>query len=159
MNVKISFGPPYSPWGNSINKRNHYSANVVVSKVLEDNPKTSLQTAVNLASWTHNTNINKLGYSPLHLVTGNSIIFPGIVTENISTDSLSENESIRRIIERHPKVTEEFRKAEYLNKLKQGSNTRVKSFNHATYKEGDKVFYQNKNNKGRNGPAEVFGQK
>ena len=61
MNIKINFGPPYSPWSNSVNERNHYSADMVVSKVLEDDPKINLQTAVNLASWTHNTNVNKLG--------------------------------------------------------------------------------------------------
>ena len=108
MNIKINFGPPYSTWRNSVNERNHYSADLVLSKVLEDDPKINLQTAVNLASWTHNTNVNKLGYSPLHLVTGKALVFPGETVGNLSTDSLCENEVVRRIVERHPKVAEEF---------------------------------------------------
>ena len=159
MNISLSFGPPYSPWGNSINERNHYSADVTVSKVLESDPRLDLQTAVNLASWTHNTNINKLGYTPMHLATGKSVIFPGIAVGNKATDSLTEHEVVRKIVERHPRVTEEFRKAEYLNKLKFASKTRVKSFNNRKYEAGDKVYYQSKNDKGWLGPAEVFGQK
>ena len=33
---------------------------------------------INMASWTHNANINVLGYSPLQLVTGKSIVLPGL---------------------------------------------------------------------------------
>ena len=97
-----------------------------------------------------------MGYSPLHLVTGKAVVFPGVTVGNLSTDSLCENEVVRRIVERHPKVTEEFRKAEYLNKLKQASNTRVKSFQNTKIEAGEKVFFQNKNYKGWHGPAEVF---
>ena len=92
MNISISFGPPYSPWGNSINERNHYSADVVVAKVIESDPKLGIQTAANLTSWIHNTNVNKLGYCPLQLFTGKSATFPGISVGNIATDSLCENE-------------------------------------------------------------------
>ena len=33
IGLKIEFGPTYSPWSNGINERNHYSADIVVSKV------------------------------------------------------------------------------------------------------------------------------
>ena len=78
---------------------------------------------------------------------------------NIAMDSLFENEAIRRIVERHPRVTEEFRKAEYLNKIKQTEKPRLKQFNHHKYQTGEKVFFQNKSEKGWKGPAEVFTQK
>ena len=159
LNLKISFGPPYFPWCNAINERNHYSADIAVSKILESESKKDLQTALNLASWTHNTNVNKLGYSPLHLVTGKSVVFPGISVGNPATDSMSENEAVRRIVERHPKITEQFRKSKYLEKLKQAGCTRVRSFQHSRFSAGDKIFFQRKNNKGWDGPAEVFCQK
>ena len=111
--------------------------------MIESDPKINLQTAVNLAAWTHNTNVSKLGYSPLHLVTGKTVTFPGLTMGNIATDSLCENEIVRKIVERHLRVTEEFRKAEYLKKLETAAKTRVKSFNHSKYECGDKVFFQN----------------
>ena len=67
---------------------------MVVAKFIESDPKLGIQTAVNLALWTHNTNVNKLGYCPLQLVTGKSVTFPGISVGNIATDSLCENEVV-----------------------------------------------------------------
>ena len=33
---------------------------------------------VKAAAWTHNTSVNKPGYSPLQLVTGKSVNLPGL---------------------------------------------------------------------------------
>ena len=62
LNLKIEFGPAYSPWSNGMNERNHYSADVVVREVMEADKKITLQKAVNHAAWTHNTNVNVLEY-------------------------------------------------------------------------------------------------
>ena len=64
LGLRIEFGASYSPWSNGINERNHYSADIVVRKVMETDKKLSLQKSVDLAAWTHNTNINALGYEP-----------------------------------------------------------------------------------------------
>merc|ERR1712055_702511 len=65
LGLKIYFTPSYSPWSNGINERNHYSCDVIVKKVMEEDKKVTLQEASTMAAWTHNTNINVLGYSPL----------------------------------------------------------------------------------------------
>ena len=39
LGLRIEFGAAYSPWSNGINERNHYSADVIVRKVLECNKK------------------------------------------------------------------------------------------------------------------------
>ena len=83
----VRFGPTYSPWSNGINERNHASADIVVKKVLEEDSKLKLSEAVSLASWVHNTNVNVLGYDPMSLVTGKSVIYPGITTGNLATES------------------------------------------------------------------------
>ena len=87
MNLKINFGPTYSPWSNGINERNHYSADQVVRKIREENRKLSFQNIVNMAAWTHNTNVNVLGYAPMQLVTGKSVTIPGITTGNEATEA------------------------------------------------------------------------
>ena len=53
-------------------RENHYSADVVVKKIMEVDKKISLEQAVEMAAWTHNTNMNCLGFDPLSLVTGKS---------------------------------------------------------------------------------------
>ena len=66
----IEYGPANSPWSNGTNERNHASADMIVKKVLEEDRKITLSSAVAMAGWTHNTNINHLVYSPLQLETG-----------------------------------------------------------------------------------------
>ena len=46
-------------------EQNDYSADNIVNKILEEDKKISLQRAVDMAAWTHNTNINRLGFDPL----------------------------------------------------------------------------------------------
>ena len=76
LGLEINFTPSYSPWANGINERNHYSCNMVVKKLRMEDENLSLQTAVKMAAWTHNTSVNILGYSPLQLVTGKSVVLP-----------------------------------------------------------------------------------
>ena len=82
MSLVINFGPTYLPWSNGINERNHYSADQVVKKIREGNKKLSFQNVVNMAAWTHNTDINALGYAPMQLVTEKSVTVPGITMGN-----------------------------------------------------------------------------
>ena len=52
--LKIEFTPSYSLWLNGANEINHYSCDVVVKKVMEEDHKVILKEAVLMASWTHN---------------------------------------------------------------------------------------------------------
>ena len=48
-----------------------------------DEKKTPLTDAlVKVAAWTHNTSLNKLGYSSLQLVTGKAVTIPGLTIGN-----------------------------------------------------------------------------
>ena len=113
-NFNIRFGPTYSPWSNGLNERNHHSADITVNKMMEADKKLSLQKAVKMAAWTHNTNVNVLGYNPMTLVTGKSVVMPGITTGNLATESMFDSEAVKKIMERHHDVT---RRSERLNIL------------------------------------------
>ena len=39
MEFSIKFGPPYNPWSNGLNERNHYSADVTVKKLADERDK------------------------------------------------------------------------------------------------------------------------
>ena len=144
MNLQIKFGPVYSPWSNGINERNHYSADIVVRKVMETDKKLGLQKAVNLAAWTHNTNINILRYKPMRLITGKSVNIPGITVGNDATEALFDSEAVQKIMERHHEFIKKFREVEYSEKLKKPARARSGVMNNHFYRDGDEVFYEEK---------------
>ena len=124
-----------------MNERNHYSCDVIVKKAMEKDKNLRLQTEINMASWTHNTNVNVLGFSPLHLVAGKSIVLPGLNNGNVATDSEYDDEAIRKIMERHYGIMKEFRELEFSKKLKRASETRSRGYEDIQVKEGDLVYY------------------
>ena len=60
---------------------------------------------IKTAEWTHNTNINRTGYSPLTLVTGKAVSIPGLTMRNEGNESETDGESVRRIMETIQKIT------------------------------------------------------
>ena len=109
LGIEIKFTPAYSPWSNGVNERNHYSCDVIVRKIMQDEKKIKLEEAVKIASWTHNTNVNVLGFQPLQLVTGKSVMLPGLTTGNLATESLYDDEIVRNIMERLYIMMKEYR--------------------------------------------------
>ena len=70
------------------------------------------------AAWTHNTNVNRLGYSPLTLVTGKAMSIQGLMMNTVASESTTDAEVVRRIMKRIQKTTREFREAEIKTKLR-----------------------------------------
>merc|ERR1712105_472858 len=110
----------------------------------EENKSVTLQEAVSMASGTHNTNVNTHGYSPLQLVTGKSIVLPGLSNGNMTTESLYDDEAVRKIMERHHEILKEYRQIEFTKKLERARATRSKGYENMILKAGDVVYYQNK---------------
>ena len=57
---KIELTPFYSPWSNSTNERNHYSADIIIKKIMEGRKILKTDTIIKAAVQTYNTIINKL---------------------------------------------------------------------------------------------------
>ena len=76
----MKFGPSYSPWSNGLNERNHASVDITIKKLMEEHKVALSYSFVKAAAWTHNTSVNRLGYSPLQLVTGQAVTVPGLTT-------------------------------------------------------------------------------
>ena len=142
LGIKVEFSPAYSPWSNGINERNHYSADVAVKKIMEEDKKITLQDTVRMAGWTHNTNVNTLGFTPLQLVTGKNVTFPGVSSGNIVTESLYDDEGVKKIMERHGYINKKYREQEFSWKLKTALNARLKGYEDGIIEEDDLVYYQ-----------------
>ena len=70
LRLTVKFRPAFSLWSNGINERNHALVDVTIKKLMEEKKVPLSDSVVKAAAWTHNTSVNKLGYSPLQLVTG-----------------------------------------------------------------------------------------
>ena len=79
------------------------------------------------------------------MVTGKAVSIPGLTMGNEGSESLTDAEVVRKIMETINKVTKEFREAETKMKLRECQGVRVRSYQHqSNYVKGDKVWYQYK---------------
>ena len=69
IGLKLMFGPAYSPLSNVINDMNHYSADVIMKKIIADDKIIPLEDSVSMALWTYNNNANQHGQTLLTLAT------------------------------------------------------------------------------------------
>ena len=123
---------------------------------MDEDKKISLGEAVEMASWTHNTNVNVLGFQPLQLVTGKNVMIPGLTMGNMAKNSLYDDEMIRNIMERHSLMMKEFRELEFSKKLRKGNKTRMKGYRDVKIITGYLVFYQYEDKIAWLGPEKVF---
>ena len=115
---------------------------------------------VKAAAWTHNTSVNKLGYTPLQLVTGKAVTLPGLTTGNEATESMTDSEAVQRIMELLSKTTQNFREAEMKKKIRECQGVQIQAYQHMRdYVEGDKVWYQPQGGNSWLGPASVLCQR
>merc|ERR1712115_350193 len=119
------------------------------------NEGVSLEMAISIACWTHNTNIIVSGYNPFTLMTGKSVVIPGISTGNMATESKFEDEAVREAMENCFEIVKKFREIEFGSKIDKAMKARMKGYEDMVIQKGDMVFYQTKNEKAWLGPIEV----
>ena len=108
LGLTVKFGPAYSPCSNGLNERNQASADLTIKKLLEEKKMALNDSLIKAAAWTHNISVNKLGYTPLQLVTGKAVTLPGLTIGNEATESLTDCEAVQRTMEILTKTTSEF---------------------------------------------------
>ena len=89
------------------------------------------------------------------LVTGKSVVIPGISTGNMATESKFEDEAVREAMENRFEITKKFREIEYGSKIDKAMKARMKGYEDMVIQKGDMVFYQTNNEKAWLGPVEV----
>ena len=85
---------------------------------MEEHKAPLTDSLIKAAAWTHNTSVNKLGYSPLQLVTGQAVSIPGLTTGNEATESVMDSKSVQRTMWNLMRITSEFRELDMRRKLK-----------------------------------------
>ena len=76
--ISLTLTAAHSPWSNGKNERNHYTCDLTVEKLMEEDGKLSLEEAVSHAVNAKNLQINRSGFSPRQLTFGKQGLIPGI---------------------------------------------------------------------------------
>ena len=153
--LTLKFGPSYSPWSNGLNERNHGVCDVIVKKAMETDKTLTLQEAVNIAAWSHNTNVNKLGYSPMQLQLGKAITLPGFTEGSIVTDSNFDNELVEKLISNTKNAIKNFNVENFKTKITEAAATKVPRYKGRIYRKGEEVYIQREEQKRWSGPVRV----
>ena len=152
-NIQFSAGPPYSPWSNGLNERNHHSCDIVVKKLLMEEPGMKLQSAINKAAWVHNTNLTKNGYAPLTTMSGQPIKLPtgGLQRLKDEEETMTAADQVERVL----RIQRMFMEAEADRMVMECIKRRVPGFKHEQLEKGDKVLVRLENKKIWEGPYKV----
>ena len=101
--------------------------------------------------------MNKLGYSPLQLVTGKAVTIPSLTTGNLATESMMDSEAVQKTMENLTRIIAEFREADMRQKLKDYQKFRTQAYQHlGQYIEGDLVWFQHLNSNTWLGPTAIL---
>ena len=120
--INLYLTAAHSPWSNGRNERNHYSCDITVEKMLEEDLKMTLGEAVSYAVYAHNLQINKRGFSPNQLLFGKQNCIPGITDGTpASCEPVIESDVFRKEFIRRQKAEDEYRRVDSNERLQKGS--------------------------------------
>ena len=156
LGLSLNFTAAHSPWSNGKNERNHFTCDQTIHKLLEENPRVSLEEAVSHAVEAKNLQITKSGFSPRQLMYGKQGIIPGISEGNpVSMDMAVESDSFRNEFVTRQRAEEIYRRIDSNERLQKCISQRIQGYSDAKYKEGDIVLFKEENKCRWSGPAKV----
>ena len=160
LGVHISTTGAESPWSNGIVERHHALIARNVSKILEENPKCRLETALAWACHSKNALSNIDGFSPYQLVFGFN---PNIPSLEDKADKLSalEDATVSEKVAEHINAIYSARreqiKSETAEKIRRALSHQVRDVYSNDVKQGDLVYYKRDKDSRWRGPGRVIG--
>ena len=148
----------HSPWSNGKNERNHFTCDVIVEKLMEEDAKLSLTDAVSHAVNAKNMQITRTGFSPRQLMFGKQGVIPGITEGNPATmEPVTESDNFRNEIINRQRAEELFRKVDASERIQKTLAQRTNGYVDNKYYEGDLVLFKENEKIRWTGPATVTG--
>ena len=158
FNIEICATAAYSPWSNGTCERNHYVVDVCVQKMLEEDPKMTLEVALAWAVNAKNSMQNHLGFSPIQLVVGCNPNLPCAITNNLpAQEEVKVSDTVRNHLNALHSARRAFTKAESSDRIKRALKHNVR-VNEEVFIQGDKVFYKRDDCNRWRGPGKIVGQ-
>ena len=160
LGVHIATTGAEAPWSNGIVERHHDLLSRNVTKIMEDNPDCSLDTALAWAVHAKNCLSNVNGFSPYQLVFGYN---PNIPSLEDKADKLSalEDKTVSEKVAEHINAIYSARreqiKSEAAEKIRRALAHQVRDVYSKDLNQGDLVYYKRDNEKRWRGPGTVIG--
>lgn len=149
--------PGRSPWSNGLCERNHAIVDNNVSKIMEDNPKLPLATALAWACDAKNSLSMVHGWSPYQLVFGRNPRIPTVEIDQLpALENITSSATFAKHINAMHSSREAFVKSEASERIRRALRHKISRSNDVFYQTGDSVFYQ-RDGKWK-GPGRVLGQ-
>ena len=120
---------------------------MIVKKALENDKSLTLQEAVNIAAWSHNTNTNKLGYSPMQLQLGKAIVIPGFTDGTLVTESDFDSSLVEKLIRNKKNAIKNYNVENFSRKISEAVATRVPRYTGRIYRKNEEVYIQKQDKK------------
>ena len=157
LDITIRMTAASSPWMNGSCERAHATVDKTVEKILEDDPKTGIQKAVDLACFVKNTEINKTGFSPLQLFCGRSPSFPGFSDCTPGSIELEGSNEYLKVLRRMDNARVTARQIDCNQRIKVALKSKINTSCEKTYGFGDSIWFKlDSSNKWKSGM--VLGQ-
>ena len=147
-----------SPWSNGKNEREHYTCDLIIEKMLEDDPSMKLEDAVRYAVYAKNLQINRSGFSPRQLMFGKQGVIPGITDGCVaSMEPIVHSDSFRRDFINRQKAADVYRKFDSNERIQKAVAQRTYGYSDTRYTEGDLVLFKEEGIDRWSGPGKVTG--
>ena len=156
LGLQIFLTAGNSPWSNGKNERNHYSCDVTIDKLLEENRNMSLEDALSHAVYAHNMQINKKGFSPIQMTFGRQGMIPGIMDGNpASLEPVVASDWFREEMINRQKSEQIYRMVDSNERLQKTWAQNTSGSADEIYNPGDVVLFKEKDKSKWSGPAKV----
>ena len=156
MDIDIKMTSAEAPWQNGVVERHHASADIIVEKLMKENPGMPPQDAIDHAAFARNSEVNQSRFSPLQLMMGQTPHFPGLAEANPTSSNLKSCNKYFKTLKNIDAARVMFRQIDCDDKLKKVMSQKINPNVEKAYKLGDPVlFYDMKKKEWRKGTALV----
>ena len=157
-NISLSLTAARSPWSNGKNEREHFTCDMTIDKLMEEDHKIKLEDAVRLAVYAKNMQINGTGFRPRQLMYGRQGIIPGISDGNpASLEPVVESDRFRNDLINRQRAEELFRKFDSNERIKKLLTQRTYGYGDQKFSEGELILFKEEGKNRWSGPAKVTG--
>ncbi|XP_066921692.1 uncharacterized protein [Clytia hemisphaerica] len=156
--ISIKHTAAYSPWANGLNERNHCTIDIMMEKMLEDNPKLSESLALQYATSIRNTCMFVHGFTPAQLAIGQNPRLPSALHDDLpALEGVTTSPTIATHLNAIASARKAFIHAQTSSKLRKALQHPIREYCDRVYQYGDHVFYKLPDDRRWQGPAAVIG--
>ena len=155
-NIEVCATGANSPWSNGVCERNHCVIDVMIEKMMDEDPNMKLEIALANAISAKNSLYNYNGFSPIQIVTGSLPNLPSCLNKDLPALEKASS-GVESHLNAMYLARKAYMKAEASEKICRALKHPVRACEEI-FNNGDKVYYKVKGERRWRGPGRVVGQ-